>query len=321
MRFWINSALFSLALVVFPQILFGIAASSDIEAQLDVEIVSKKAPKAYQLWGRGELRHYNPFVINNDGDVVQKPYVEARIKAGSWLYNGSINVFETSGLVKKPKTQQVTERRTEVELDYYPWYGKYGQIIVYLQNKLPWTDPEDLKALYDTTYTIGFSPLLVWPTSLGRSRLKLFVGTDIWAESYSSRQYIDPTDLTRDSREKLLALGRDVNDQEDYAARVYSVSMLGIGIKPRSGRGMLFELKGWYGFDNIPIYNVVDGNLSPSYKPVKKSWLRLRSEYKLSKRLKIRQDLYGYYRGFFRDRNVEVDDRQLSTTVTLLCNF
>lgn len=116
-------------------LIFADPKSLDMDQQI---VKERKKSILGNLYGRLQMRYHLSTYYDKD-DYVDKQEVAAhvRMRFGSTFYRGKLDLFGSVGFLKLPKTRKVIQRRPEIELDYYPFFGRWGQIALYNIVELP----------------------------------------------------------------------------------------------------------------------------------------------------------------------------------------
>jgi len=278
------------------------------------------------IYSAVELRHHlNTYYDIQGYRARQEPSLHARAKLGATMQEGAIDAYATVGIIKGTQTQQLVQRRPEIEIDVYPLFGTYGQIIQYNIMQLPFahedetteSDSDNSTDQQGTIYTLGLAPTLVLPYEINGSSLKMKAGFDFWTELFSRKQKRDDED--RDH----FALDDDEQDDEsqsdtgeDSALRLFSQYMVGMVISPAWSRATELEASIYYDSDFIPEYSDAEAGSDDEaeqrdyrYKADRDSHYRIRLQYELSERLAFINDFYHFHEGFFA-KKVYDDDRR-----------
>lgn len=270
-----------------------------------------------QWYGTLELRHHiNTFYDQDDYLARQDPSAHARIQLGAQLYEGTVDVYTTLGVFKRPRTQQILQRRPEMALDYYPWRSAYGNVLLYNLVRVPFANEDEDREAEDevlgtgTVYTIGFAPTLKYPITAAGYQWQPKTGLDLWTRLYSRPQYTTEYDLDGESpgdRDQFaLDDSGDAKPIEAYAPTYNGLYFVGLAVDPTSGKGAHAELSGYYKSVFHARYVVDDDEtVSHEYGADRYSYYRLRLKYDLSDDLAILNDFYHFHEGAFEAKRRE----------------
>lgn len=283
------------------------------------------------LYAYVELRHHlNSYYDQKNVRTKQEPTLHARAKIGSTFNNGVIDAFATLGVIKGSETQQVVQRRPEIEADIYLFSGKYGQIVQYNIARLPFSDAKydsenDDASKQGTIYMIGIAPTLVLPIDIYGSSLKLKSGFDYWTELYSRKQMRsnrrereDDHFAATDSEEST----SEENGKEDTALKLFSEYTAGYSVTPAFSRALTLEALAFYDSDFLPKYKVnEEGEEEQTYSAKRTSHYRIRLQYDANEKWTLMNDFYHFYDGFFKSQTVGDVDRRFRNIMRVSYRF
>ena len=152
------------------------------------------------FYGNIETSHFSDSYFDDGGYSLSQPaYAESKLRIGLTHYNGSLDLYGTVGVIKKPQTQMLVQRRPEIELDLSPIKNSYGGITFYGILELPFSEDRfDSKNAnvenQGSILTLGLAPYLDIQHYVSGSRVDFKIGADASTRLYSRRQYIDSDD-------------------------------------------------------------------------------------------------------------------------------
>lgn len=265
-----------------------------------------------------ELRHYtNTYYDSDDYLLRQEPSAHVVAQLGLNLYNGYADLYATLGAVKLAQTQQVLQRRPQIELDIYPVNTDAYSLTQYTIVETPFSessyDSENAEiSRQGSIITLGFAQSLQADVQGSIAHWGFRLGTDLWTELYSRKQ---PRSIEDSEREQfsLARNGAPLGDEESEASPFNSEAMAGVTIKPHflNKLEMGFSVHLNTKQEAKYYYDESSDELDFSYKKLTSSNYLLRLHYKLDDRVSFINDLYHFHDGFFAGRMKGSDRRRL----------
>jgi len=317
--------------------LLCLSISARVVAQNTVPVAQASTPAVsaskksdpVQLGGKWystvELRHHiNTYYNEQGGYGHQEPSLHARLQFGAQFYDGIVDAYATLGVFKEPTSQQVLQRRPELDLDYYPWKNDFATILIYNMVQLPvraansGATVEDEKDDYSASsvYMMGLAPTLKYPLIKGASRLDLKAGVDGWTRLYSRKQYTtsysdaDKEDEADDGRLGLNAAADGAAPIEDYALHYQAQALAGVAFSPEFAHALNVETTAHYHSKFEPRYTrEPSGNVDYVYGVERYAYYRIRLHYDLSDRVAVTNDFYHFHEGFFAENRKGIERR------------
>lgn len=276
------------------------------------------------LYGILDFRHYNNVFYSKDSKYARtEPSFHVTTRIGKTFYDGKIDVSGLFGLVKIPDTQKVFSRRPEVEVDFYPLRGAYGNIVQYSIAELPFSDSGYDKDAQDpeqqgSVYTVGLSGTLTH-SFLDGTTSPLF-SVDTWTKLYSRRRFIDKEDREGDrDREFFLQRSEDGEPVEDSHHPMYLQAMAGVSYSPSFLRSFTLEPLAYYqSFFQPKYFRDAEGNVDYRYGAERTSFYRIRAQYRMSESVLLINDFYHYYDGLFSRQAANPEERRFRNIARLV---
>jgi hypothetical protein len=287
--------------------------------------MTTSSPFSSEGWyGILDFRHYNNVFYTEQGRYQKtEPSFHVTTRLGKTFYEGKLDISGLFGLVKVPETQKVFARRPEVEVDFYPVRGVYGNIVQYSIAELPFSDSEYDKEAKDpevqgSVYTVGLSGNLTY--SFFDGTLSPIASVDSWTKLYSRRRYIDEEDDEGDrDRDFFLKMSDEGEPVEDTQHPLYLQTMAGFSYSPPFLRSVTIEPLAYYLSHFRPrYYQDEEGNVDYRYAAERTSFYRLRAQFKIAPDVLLINDFYHYYDGLFSGQTASSQDRRFRNIARLV---
>ena len=295
-------------------LLVGNAYGENTESVLPIQKSQnqKIAPSSY--YASIDLTHLNnSYVDIGDGIYRDEPSVHARLRAGMRLYDNKLDLFVLGGVIKVPKTQKLIGRRTQIELDYFPFLNEYGYLVHYQQVKLPSSEDEydpdnSIPQKQGVIYKTGASPVAMYPISNDYGLTKLSAGVDFWTFLYSRRQYIE-------SDEDMQPISLDEAEASPLQVRY----MAGFEFKPNYLKELKVKGMVYLADDHLPSYFEEEGRMVYRYKKDRFSFYRIQASFQISEKVSISNDFYHFHEGFFEARRNSNEKKTYRNIARIKC--
>jgi len=287
------------------------------------------------FYGNLELRHHLNTYYDDEGYLARRePSVHSRLQLGMRFYDNLIDAFLTLGIYKVPETQQVSQRRPELEVDVYPINNEYVTIQAYGIAQAPFSpgdqapvdrETEDRIDAGDesegTAVSLGLTPLLKYPLAAGSGKLVFKTGVDAWTKMYSRRQYttVKPDEDDRDR----LGLAPDESGEqeiEDYAQHYATEGMIGLGLWNANIPDLSADIGAFYETRFTPVYEKGEDSTDYHYDADRSSHFRFRLQYQWSPRITLVNDLFRFHEGRF-GKLAEGEDRRFRNIARITCRL
>lgn len=281
-----------------------------------------------RFYGFLDLRHHlNTYFDHHDFQEHQDPSVHLRTQGGVRLYGGIVDLYGTTGVVKRPQTQQILQRRPEIEVDYFPVRGAL-QVLGYMVIYPPFSgeeveiqrddeeniDMNSLKNAIDrtpdgTVVTLGLRPSYRYSGVLGSGVLTGRWRLDMHTRLYSRKQYVEVRDL----------------EEQDHQVEVVDPVLFakpGLNLEwvPTSAPSWFFQASAALHWDSQPTYQWGLGRAKAKYKIRRSSHWRLRVRHDIGERLTLINDFYTFHEGFFAEDRMG-DRKRHRNILRLICKL
>lgn len=296
-----------------------------------IQMTQEKEGSLYKFYGNIETRHHiDSFFNKNDKTVYELPSVEVRNQWGVLLYHDYLDVFLTLGAKKYSNTQQIIQRRPEINLDYYLAKNNIFRLRTYLNLKLPYQNNEpaeyldkldrwDQELYKDGSITkIGLSATASFGFNFSMLTLTPNLGTDLSTRFFSQKQYLDPEliEYTENS-----AGSRAENSEiEDTVSRLKLNQFFGTTIRFNNLPSIRNQVQINYTSQFFPKYIYHNGYLDFKYIAERYSFYKLRTQMELSNKVSLINDFYHYHNGFFSAKRTGIQ-RRFRNVLRLTCLF
>ena len=296
---------------------------------------SAESQSSNGFYGNLELRHHVNTYYDKDGYLARsEPSVHSRFQLGLRMYENLLDVFMTLGIYKVPETQQISQRRPEIEIDVYPINSEYVTIQGYSIIQAPFNaktqSPSDLEAeerstsvntSEGTAISLGITPLAKFPIALGSSKVVMKTGVDAWTKLYSRKQYTN-YQPDEEERNRLGLAPEDTGEKEieDYAQHYGSEAMIGMGFWNATLPPLSIDLGAFYDTRFTPKYEMGGDSTEYHYVAERKSHYRFRMQYQWSPRVTLVNDLFQFYDGRFGALE-NGEDRRFRNIARITCRL
>lgn len=311
--------LFLLMILIHPDARAGREEAFELQSESLV-----RSSKSVRYYGQLDLRHYTRTWFDGKNYLDrQEPSVHVLARAGASFYKNKLDIYGTAGFIKTAETQRLVQRRPELEVDYYPVSGTYGQVVLYNLLRLPFSEPgwetsADSPEQQGSVLITGVAPVFVMPLRPGGTRLNLKAGLDMWTYFYSRTQVVDQEDQKDEFEGFFLKKSATGEPVEDSKSPLYSKILTGAAWTPDARQDLHIEAQMHYRLDYEPVYEVIDGRVEGEYTQQRSASYRLRLRYRVNRHLTLANDFYQYFDGFFegRRRGKEQRFRNLARVTT-----
>ena len=305
----------------------GLFISSTASALPIKQIKSSKRMNDTNIYGKLELRHQmNTYYDEENFLERQEPSVHVRTQIGAMMYNGAVDAYMTLGVYKTAETQEVSQRRPEFEVDYYPYRGEVFTLLQYSILKTPLAErggqresEEDVKS-DGTIFVFGLAPTIKYPIAVGTNKMRLKAGFDGWTRLYSRRQYTEEYEVDETSDHYSLSTSDEDKEIEDFAPHYYTQAMTGISFEPSSFDSFKAEITGNYSSIFHPKYETTESGTDYSYGAERSSYYRFRLQWGVNDRVTFVNDFYHFHEGLFEE-NRRGEKRRYRNIARLTCKL
>lgn len=282
----------SLSLILSSVAFAGSAFAIDLESTEKAPIQTI-LPNAY---GKAELNHY----YRNDANS-SKASAEALYTLGSKFFNGSLDANVVFGVKKDAQQSHLTQKSTDVELEYTAYENDYAKILPYATWKTPYVDGDNVS--HNTEGRFGFSLPVTYDLSTQQGIVTFGAEYDV-AGTFNSRP--QTVAVTQEGKPVASIPGATALTTNDNGELETSSQALGlrqavsatVAYTPNFVDGLYMEYKLGHKAVGTPVMELNDdntvvaksGDFGPEYNHSGATAHRLRISYDINETLFVNND-------------------------------
>lgn len=269
-----------------------------------------------------EMNHFHFSKLDQDSlKSSEENSLQIRARLGVRFWKDQGELFGVIGAIKKNDYQRLIQKRSYIELSFYPSISHWLQIHQYNVVHLPFSDDGYNQDYSDpqqqgSIYTIGIAPTLRWKHRHDGIGLDLFAGFDIWSRLYSRDQSVEPDQVADEDLGLFLESEPLIEDKAD----IYGAIMAGISIYPAYLRRASLSLKAYLVNRQVPHYERKNDLWESRYRVLKSSYYQVKAKYALSEDWVIANESYFFYSDYFGEK-VDRIGRRLRNIIRLTYHF
>ena len=268
----------------------------------------KRLSKQLQVYGNLRISHHSETLIQSKQEKsIVHPMMQTRLRLGALLENKHLDIYASAGIVKKPQSQNIVVRRTQLATDAYllrlGWFSlrQFNRLIfptkeAYLsaQSQTETADPY-LQSHDNTLIVIGFAPAIYFVEHTKKSSLEVLFNSEV-----STFLFTQPQSITTEEDIEL--------NEEDREQRVKIQPSIRLHYQPHIAPKAKLALSGTYRFLLYPKYQFDPGKenqVSRQQGIERRTLVTLGFSYDTSSKITVRNELTSFQYGFFQKRPLE----------------
>jgi|GEM_PF-1266080 len=286
---------------------------------------SQAAARKVGLYSSFEMVHLlDSYHDQEDFLVERSAATQARLVMGYASPGGKLEMFATLGAIKLPNSQQVIERRPELEVDAYIENNANLKLLTVGIAKAPFSDStydrqNNLDQHHGTIVQTGLRLLVEEQSISSLNWLGIFAGAEGFTNFYSRPQYVHTKPTHKDESLSLVEPADTSEPVADSKQHYNSEASMGFTLKPSWFNGMHTDIAALWKRDFTPRYLAIDGQ-EEGFEIEERTCYRLRLKWQLSTDVEFQNEFQQYFSGTFSKR-VPSEERRYSNVAKVAFKF
>jgi hypothetical protein len=277
------------------------------------------------LYSNFEMVHLLDSYHDQEDLIVERAAAtQARLVMGYASPGGKLEMFGTLGAIKLPNSQQVIERRPELEVDAYVEHNANLKLLTVAIAKAPFSDStydrqNNLVQHHGTIVQTGLRLLVEEQNIASLNWLGIYAGTEGFTNFYSRQQYVHSEPQYKDEALSLVETPSSSEPIEDSKQHFNSEASMGFTLRPSWFSGLNADLAALWKRNFSPRYLPVHGS-DEGFEIEERSSYRVRMKLQLSSDVEFQNEFQQHFGGAFSRRS-PTEEKRFSNVAKIAFKF